>query len=278
MERLFGILFVVGIIYLAVWAIQAIIRSATHVPTWGGIIISAILGMLPLYLVLCFFGVMGEVRNEYSDYSTQSQTYAEEMSKRYANGRPSKKKRNWIVYAVLALVVISLFYMFGTDNTEEQEITTLVETPISNDVVEEPKEEMPPVVIEKKTASKKHSTQKKSSNAEMEKPLVEQKQSIAVESTMPSGMKIPQGGNVDGKTSGKQKSTLELLEERNHANVVKQAKEAGVSTEGSTLDILERISHANVVKQAKEMGVSTEGSTLEILERINRKTLEEYLK
>ena len=65
MEGLFGILFVVGIICLAVWAIQAIIRSATHVPTWGGIIISAILGMLPLYLILCFFGVMGEVRNEY---------------------------------------------------------------------------------------------------------------------------------------------------------------------------------------------------------------------
>ena len=76
--------------------------------------------------------------------------------------------------------------------------------------------------------------------------MVEQKQSIAVESTIPSGMKIPQGENVDGKTSRKQKSTLELLEERNHVNVVKQAKEAGVSTEGSTLDILERINHAKV--------------------------------
>ena len=64
------------------------------------------------------------------------------------------------------------------------------------------------------------------------------------------------------------------MEERNHANVVKQAKEAGVSTEGSTLDILERINHANVVKQAQELGVSTEGSTFEILERITRKKLE----
>ena len=65
MEGLFFILFVIGIICLVVWAIQAIIRSATYVPTWEGIIISAILGMLPLYLVLCFFGVMGEVRNEH---------------------------------------------------------------------------------------------------------------------------------------------------------------------------------------------------------------------
>jgi hypothetical protein len=68
------------------------------------------------------------------------------------------------------------------------------------------------------------------------------------------------------------------LEEINHADVVEQAKEVGVSTKGSTLDILERINHANVVKQAKEAGVSTEGSTLDILERINRKYLEEYLK
>ena len=69
-------------------------------------------------------------------------------------------------------------------------------------------------------------------------------------------------------------STLELLERKQHADVVKQAKRAGVSTEGSTLEILERIQHADVVKQAKRAGVSTEGSTLEILERINRKDLE----
>jgi hypothetical protein len=31
-----------------------------NTPTWKGIIISAILGMLPLYLVLCFFGIMGD--------------------------------------------------------------------------------------------------------------------------------------------------------------------------------------------------------------------------
>jgi len=31
-----------------------------NTPTWEGIIISALLGMLPLYLVLCFFGIMGK--------------------------------------------------------------------------------------------------------------------------------------------------------------------------------------------------------------------------
>lgn len=64
-------------------------------------------------------------------------------------------------------------------------------------------------------------------------------------------------------------STLEIMEKRNHANVVRQAQRAGVSTEGTTLEIMERINHANVVKQAKRAGVSAEGSTLEIMERIN---------
>lgn len=73
-------------------------------------------------------------------------------------------------------------------------------------------------------------------------------------------------------------TTLEILERINHADVVKQAKRAGVSTEGTTLEILERINHADVVKQAKRAGVSTEGTTLEILERINRKELEKYNK
>ena len=31
-----------------------------NMPTWKGIIISAILGLLVLYLVCCFFGLMGE--------------------------------------------------------------------------------------------------------------------------------------------------------------------------------------------------------------------------
>jgi RsiW-degrading membrane proteinase PrsW (M82 family) len=60
-NSLFLIIFVVfvGIIYLIVKIIMA---GIPNTPTWKGIIISALLGMLPLYLVLCFFGVMGEER------------------------------------------------------------------------------------------------------------------------------------------------------------------------------------------------------------------------
>ena len=71
-------------------------------------------------------------------------------------------------------------------------------------------------------------------------------------------------------------TTIEILERINHADVVKQAKKAGVSTDGTTIEILERINHADVVKQAKRAGVSTDGTTIEILERIHHKNLEKY--
>lgn len=44
----------------------------------------------------------------------------------------------------------------------------------------------------------------------------------------------------------------------------------------STIELMERRNHAEVVKQAKRAGVSSEGTTLEIMERINRKELEKY--
>ena len=71
-------------------------------------------------------------------------------------------------------------------------------------------------------------------------------------------------------------SDLDIIERRNYEEVVKRAKQAGVSTEGSTLDILERMNHADVVKRAKQAGVSTEGSTLDILERIHKKEMGKY--
>lgn len=274
-------MFIIGVIYLVVWTIKAIIRSATNAPTWSGIIINAILGMLPFYLILCFFGFMGEARNASSmdnNKQSQTETYAEQMSRRYAYEKTSKKKRNWFNYVVLAFVAVSLFYILNPYKSDEQETTTTLGTSVPENVAsEETKEETPAVIVKKKSVNQKQTPKKKTSNPKMEKPLVESKRDIVIESTKPE-LKISQEENKGTKTHENTKSTLELLEERNHANVVKQAKEAGVSTDGSTLEILERINHASVVKQAKEAGVSTEGSTLEILERINRKVLEDYLK
>ncbi|MCR5152261.1 MAG: hypothetical protein K6A98_03780 [Prevotella sp.] len=66
----------------------------------------------------------------------------------------------------------------------------------------------------------------------------------------------------------------EALDRMIHDQMVEQAKELGVSTQGSTSDILDRITHAQMVEQAKELGVSTQGSTSDILDRITKKHLE----
>lgn len=51
-----------GICLLLFYAVR---NAAKNTPTWEGIIISALLGMLPLYLILCFFGWMGEESDRY---------------------------------------------------------------------------------------------------------------------------------------------------------------------------------------------------------------------
>ena len=237
MEVLLYILYVLGILYLFIWAIKAIIRSATNLPTWSGIIISAILGMLPFYLILCYFGIMGEKRNEYlNDSQSPTGTYAENMSRQY-DYDTSSKNTGWLKFAVLVFVIMFSFHLFSNDSKEQEDIN-LTETMATENVISEEQIEETPVVVKKKA------------------PVRED--------------------NTDFETTENLKSTLKLLEEENHADVVKQAKEAGVSTEGSTLDILKRIQHANVVEQAKEAGVSTEGSTLDILKRIQQKMLEDY--
>ncbi len=50
-----GIIFLIG---------KVISNGPQNNPTWKGIIISALIGMLPFYLILCFMGYMGEERNE----------------------------------------------------------------------------------------------------------------------------------------------------------------------------------------------------------------------
>ena len=57
-----SVLVALGII--AIMVIKAIGRPIMNKPTWKGGIISFIIGMLPLYLLLCLFGVMGVEREE----------------------------------------------------------------------------------------------------------------------------------------------------------------------------------------------------------------------
>ena len=49
---------------LTVAFVSACIKHTKNQPTMEGVIISLIIGMLPLYLILCFFGIMGEERSD----------------------------------------------------------------------------------------------------------------------------------------------------------------------------------------------------------------------
>ena len=42
--------------------VKAITKSATNVPTWKGVIVSSLLGVLPFYLFMCWLGVWGEAK------------------------------------------------------------------------------------------------------------------------------------------------------------------------------------------------------------------------
>jgi hypothetical protein len=52
-------------ILMIVGIVKVIFKGPAKNPTWKGIIISAWVGLLPLYLIFCFLGWMGEERDRY---------------------------------------------------------------------------------------------------------------------------------------------------------------------------------------------------------------------
>ena len=178
----------------------------------------------------------------------ESRSYAENMNHRYSNNNPSKK--NWLVYVLMASFILFLFYIFINDYSKDLEEIESIESLSSDSITTEKQEE----IVEPVNIQRTIKNYKSVSSPPMSSIVLEEDDVRTV------------------------KSTIEILQERNHANVMKEAARVGVSTEGTTVEILERINHANVVKEATRAGVSTEGSTIEILERINQKTLENYLK
>lgn len=60
---LFSIVACIAVIVLSIWVIKSIINSAENNPTWQGIIFSAMMGLLLLYLFFCWMGWMGEERS-----------------------------------------------------------------------------------------------------------------------------------------------------------------------------------------------------------------------
>jgi len=161
----------------------------------------------------------------------QSNTYAGSIA---TNNTPSKNKSIWIILLVFFLLLTPIYLLVKNDRKYHADRS--------------------PKVIESQetVTTQTHST----SRSGLMKMSTSNNSLIGLTRTTT-------------ENNSSEKSSLELIEERNHADVVERAKRAGVSTEGSTLDILERLNHVDVIEQAKRAGVSTEGSTLDILERIN---------
>ncbi len=54
----------VALVIVAIMVIKATGRPIMNKPTWKGGIISFLVGLLPLYFLLCLFGFMGIEREE----------------------------------------------------------------------------------------------------------------------------------------------------------------------------------------------------------------------
>ena len=186
-----------------------------------------------------------ETSDEKIDEQPYTNTYTEELSKRYAYDNSPRKKRNWFKYAVLAYVILYLLYLVMKDDSSEQKVqetTTPVETSISNDVVEKQKEIVVPTKSKKKTATKKQEIKKENSNAEMEKPLVEQKRSLTSESLIQPSLNMSQEEKNVSKTSGIQNSAIEFSKDDIKTNVEKKrTKRTSTKSKEKTSDIWEKV-------------------------------------
>lgn len=58
-----ALLIMITLIITPIYLLLALIGLSRSNPTLTGVVVSLVIGMLPLYLILCFFGIMGEPRN-----------------------------------------------------------------------------------------------------------------------------------------------------------------------------------------------------------------------
>ena len=192
---------------------------------------------------------------------------------------PSRGFRfKYIIYGLLLFLCI----MIGRDMLFRQKSITSNNRPSyeNKDLSIEGEDEIVPVQSKEKPLDADRPPLTKRDNKPMNNSItetfsdeemlpVEAEPAVTTNSTKMESAAVKQDDEAKQEAPKRELSTLEILERRNHEDVVRRAQRAGVSTEGSTLDILERINHADVVKRAQRAGVSTEGSTLDILERMN---------
>lgn len=195
--------------------------------------------------------------------------------------KKSKYKWEYIIYGLIALLVLNLGYIKLQDQDTANKVKNQEETiqlnadPLNesdpqihdqNDISSNRNQQGKGISSKQRTTVKKQPTEADllSSETESARPQTDIQSSPNLSTAPKTATSRKQNTKSDEGLS-----TLELIERRNHQDAVNRAKSMGLSTEGSTLDILERINHAEVVKRATRAGVSTKGSTLDILERIN---------
>ena len=212
-----------------------------------------------------------QTKDTFGDYTKTYSYSTEAKGERMHHSSTPKRtrkgnKRKIVFYAVIAGLILSLgvFSLQKNDNNNNNP----QETPATN---ADKREE-----ILKKDTPTEAPTKTVTSNNKPE--VIEQKPTTSHDTPMGAPTRTATSNNkpevVEQKQNAPQtqpqreKTVSEILDERTHANVVRQAQQAGVSTEGTTSEILDRITHANVVRQAQQAGVSTDGTTSEILDRI----------
>lgn len=216
-----------------------------------------------------------QTKDTFGDY-TKTYSYSTEAKgeRMYHSSTPKRtrkgNKRKIVFYAVIAGLILSLgvFSPQKNDNVNSK----LQDTPTNTDKREEILKNDTPTEAPTKTVTSNNKpdvVEQKQTTPQTQPQREKTVSEILDERTHANVVRQAQQAGVS--TEG---TTSEILDRITHSNVVRQAQQAGVSTEGTTSEILDRITHANVVRQAQRAGVSTEGTTSEILDRITRKNLE----
>ena len=161
-------------------------------------------------------------------------------------GRP-KRQRSWFKYSLIAYILVIFIYCVVNKKSNDKNEDFMIQTATLNKDT---------LKIKPNTlAPKKHSVNKEqyynSDSLIIETPnirnLIQEIKSI--EKHFQYKLEpLPLPNIDDNNVNSTTKSSLEILEEEQYAEIVKQAKRVGVSTEGSTSDILERISKKNLEK------------------------------
>lgn len=142
---------------------------------------------------------------------------------------------NYILKAAIAVLVILIaFNLFKEFSGETAQPNSDVE-PLEQNVVTEPK------------SAPKTNNSKSKPTVHQTKGQTQSSNTYAVSANVTSSTNTEESYSAqyeEADYSNSEATILELLEARNHEQVVKSAERAGVSTEGTTTEILERINNS----------------------------------